>query len=185
MHLGYDARPENTAKRPYAWCGSSSCLEFRDGKWAHVCEGLVREEGQQMWTECSGIKQGGNTHGCNNPHPQNGILRIEKAYPVIQAWTVPGSACKSVLQWSRYPTLRSGWGMWGLYMHVWRGGVYTSYFVWSQQGMLPGGGDSEGTIFGTLCGKAYGHQANGSSLDLSSFPDSRIPRGDSHLSPRG
>lgn len=146
----------------------------------------MKEERQQMWTECSGIRQGGSTHGYNNPHPQNGILRIEKAYPVIQAWTVPGSACRSVLQWSRHPTLRSRWGMWGLYMYVWRGGVCTYYFVWSQQGRLPGGGDSEGTIFGMLCGKAHGHEeSNGSSLDLSSFPDSWLPREDSsHLSPR-
>lgn len=76
--------------------------------------------------------------------------------------------------------------MWGLYLRVWGGGVYTSYFVWSHQGRLPGGGDGEGTIFGMLCGKAHGHkESNGSSLGLSSFPDSRLPRGDSHLSPRG
>lgn len=82
--------------------------------------------------------------------PQNGIHRIEKAYPVIQPWTVPGSACRSVPQWSWHPTLRSRWGMWGLYLRVWRGGVCASYFVWSHQGRLPGGGDSEGTIFGML-----------------------------------
>lgn len=64
--------------------------------------------------------------------------------------------------------------MWGLWS-VWRGGLCTSYFVWSQQGRLPGGGDSEGTIFSMLCGKAHGHEeSNGSSLDLSSFPDSRL-----------
>lgn len=69
MDLGYDTRLENTAKRAYAWCGSISRLEFTDGKWTRVCDGLVREEGQQIWTECSGIRQGGSTPGCHNPHP--------------------------------------------------------------------------------------------------------------------